>query len=111
MAIEITPDALRQIKVIKQNDFTLENHYFRVQISGKGCDGFTYDLGFDEEKKQDKILEIQGFKILMQPFVYKYCKDITIDYHFNPDSGAEGFSLVNHNQDEYKGKFFKEEMI
>lgn len=110
MKIIVTQSAFEQIQLMKENDFTLGEQEFRVQISGKGCDGFDYQMGFDKKKNDDK--EIRAYNdqliILMDPFTEFYTSEATIDYVFDHVNNCDGFSITNHKQHEHKGKFFKD---
>ncbi len=109
VSIEITPIALNQIKLILENDFTLETQSLRIQIGGKECDGFRYEVGFDKKKENDYEFKSHDLTIFMQPFTAFYCQQITIDYLSDGRNDIDGFLIKNHHQDEYQGKFFKED--
>ena len=109
--IEFTKSARAQLELILQNDYTLTEQVFRLQISGKGCHGFDYSIGFTEPQIDDMIYLVHGcaLKLSIDPFTAFYCKDGTIDYVLDHNSEAEGFSFENSNQKNYRGKFFKKE--
>jgi hypothetical protein len=48
---------------------------------------------------------------VLAPFPAFYCKTMIIDYFFYPeeDSESEGFILNNRRQQEFKGKFWRED--
>ncbi len=98
-----------QIKLIMENDFTLKGKYFRIIISGKGCHGFDYQVGFDHKKENDFIVLVKGLAVdvLMDPFSAYYLQNVTIDYVQDFEKDTEGFIVLNHNQDTYRGKFWK----
>ena len=105
--INFSNQAKEQLKLMLENDFSLEGSGFRLQISGKKCEGFLYEVGFDAKKVNDLVIEFPDFHFFMQPFTAKFCKNISIDYLFDPETGAEGFMVENHDQNKYQGKFFK----
>lgn len=114
--VELTEAAFEQIKLIKANDFTLEEHSFRLKIGGKGCDGFTYDTGFSRPDADDKVLDFinkDGIKLnlLIDKFTYFYSKEGLIDYILDPNINQDGFIFINKNENIYSGKFFKEETL
>lgn len=114
--VELTEAAFAQIILIKANDFTLDDHTFRLKIGGKGCDGFTYDTGFSESDADDKVLNFvnkDGIKLdlLVDKFTYFYSKEGLIDYVLDPNVNQDGFIFVNKNENIYSGKFFKEETL
>lgn len=101
--------ALLQLELMTKNDITLQGKYFRILISGKGCDGFTYSTGFTDKKADDLEVEVSGSSCqcsaIMDPFAAFYLQDATIDYVQTHDS--EGFVIKNHLQEKYSGKFWK----
>lgn len=111
----VTDSAVRQIQLMKDNDYTLEGLEFRIKIGGKGCEGFTYDTGFSEIHPDDLIIEKEfplinfKLKVLIDPFTAYYTQTATLDYLLDIQSNEEGFVLTNAAQGEHKGKFFKDE--
>lgn len=109
--IEITMSelAVKQLKNILRNDYTLEGLCFRLKIDGKECHGFTYALGFTSCEPDDLVLNIDGITVHMDPFTGFYCKQGKIEYLFDMESNQEGFYFENLNENSYRGKFFKKE--
>ena len=58
--IQISKEALSQIKLIKENDYTVEGLHFRISIDGKGCNGFDYALGFHQKNDDDQMCLYQN---------------------------------------------------
>ena len=110
--IDLTAAAFEQIKLILENDYTLEGLNFRLKIDGKGCDGFTYATGFSEKVEDDIELEFEhsgnSIKILLDSFALFYCKEGTLDFLLNVNESEDGFTFINNNEDKYHGKFFKD---
>lgn len=111
--IIITPSAAKQIKLISENDYTLEGQYLRIKISGKECDGFTYQIGFTHKEKDDHIIERNvdsyQYHLLMDRFTAFYTQESTLD--FIQDEKKEGFVIINHQQKNHRGKFYKNESL
>jgi iron-sulfur cluster insertion protein len=111
----VTDSAIRQIKVMQENDYTLEGLSFRIKIGGKGCEGFTYDTGFSELHGDDLVVRqsypLIGFEltILMDPFTAFYTQELTLDYLLDPSNNEEGFIVKNAADGQHRGKFFKDE--
>lgn len=110
--------ALSQYKLIVENDFTLKGKYLRVLISGKGCDGFTYSVGFTDWNHDDlkvPVRDHQGqllnetIEVLMDPFTAFYLQQVSIDYLQDFANNNEGFTVTNLNQKEFAGKFWRQE--
>lgn len=68
----------------------------RVQIVGGGCSGFQYHMGFENQSNGgDEILEMNGFKVFVDPGSLMYLDGTTIDY-IEGLSGT-GFKFNNPN--------------
>lgn len=105
--IQVSESALMQIVLIKDNDHTLRGSYFRIAISGKGCDGFSYKTYFDTSKSDDFIISLKNnIDILLDPFTAFYLQHATLNYYFDPEENIEGFQVINLEQDKYKKKFW-----
>ncbi len=115
--LNLTPRALEQIQLILKNDYTVEGQFFRVQISGKGCSGFNYNVGFSDKSEDDVEIKIwvkeksQYFTLIMDAFTAFYFYQGTIDYQLDLESGEDGFVIMNTNEQKYFGKFFKDETL
>ncbi len=111
----LTDHAARQIKLIQENDYTLENMVFRLKIGGKGCGGFTYETGFSEPLTDDIIItrefDFATITIHIDPFTHYYCHAGVLDYLFDPDNNDDGFLFKNYNEHKHEGKFFKDESL
>lgn len=110
--IQFTDRAFLQLKTIIENDFTLAGRYFRILISGKGCDGFTYSAGFTDLHIDDfevKVMNIETdneLHIIIDPFAAFYLQNATVDFIQDFITDTEGFVIVNHAQEDYHNKFF-----
>lgn len=111
--IMFTERALSQLKLIIDNDFTLAGKYFRILVSGKGCEGFTYAAGFTDLFEEDFQVKIansnEDINIVIDPFAAFYLQEASVDFIQDFDQDAEGFVIVNHAQSEFKGKFWRDE--
>ena len=107
--ISFTDHALKQLGIIIENDFTLAGKYVRVLISGKGCDGFTYSIGFTDTDKDDFTIEItKNLQIIVDPFTAFYLGRTEIDYVEDYLNNNEGFVVKNMDQENFQGKFWRE---
>lgn len=113
--ISITEQALEQIILIIKNDFTVEGKVLRVTISGKECDGFNYDFGFDEKHSDDILEEFNykdtPFQLARDPFTAHYFQNGEIDYKLDLENNVDGFVVTNFDQGKFQGKFFKDESL
>jgi Fe-S cluster assembly iron-binding protein IscA len=110
--IQFTDRAFLQLKTIIENDFTLAGKYFRILISGKGCDGFTYSAGFTDLHIDDfevKVINIEAHDelyIIIDPFAAFYLQNASVDFIQDFVLDSEGFVVINHAQEDYHLKFF-----
>lgn len=105
--LTLTEEAKAQLKLMLLNDYTLEGKKFRIQISGKGCDGFTYSAGFTPPHQDDFKILVDDMEILVDLFSAFYLQETLVDYVFDFENGTEGFVISNQNQELYHGKFWK----
>ena len=110
---KITQKAIDQIRLILKNDFTLTGKFLRIQITGKECDGFTYSVGFHNIHKDDYKVACpqlgENQFLIMDPFSSFYLQDCTLDFIQDYENDLEGFEVINHDQKEFQGKFWKKE--
>ena len=121
--IFFTPAAMSQAALIHAHDFTLSGKYFRIHITGKECDGFTYSTFFDQNLEEDFILTPQfaatqngpssfenivpSFKVVMDPFTAFYLQKAIVDFQIKPMTQEEGFFVNNLQQEDFEGKFWQ----
>ncbi len=109
--VYFTERAFDQLNLILENDFTLSGKYFRILISGKGCDGFTYSAGFTDIKEEDFQVKIENVDtdvvILLDPFAAFYLQESSVDFVQDLVNDVEGFVITNHLQKKYAGKFWR----
>jgi len=107
--VEISTNAASQIRLSKEHDPYHKNKEFRVHISGKGCDGFTYQTLFDFKKQDDVEINvlIYNIKVIMSPFTAYYCQNIKIDFIQDFELDTEGFEVINLDQENFTGKFWR----
>lgn len=104
--------ALSQFQLIVENDFTLAGKYLRLVVTGKGCDGFSYGVGFTNLNDDDFLItlnETQNLCVIMDPFTAFYLHDCFVDYQTDFENDQEGFTVTNKSQALYSGKFWKKD--
>jgi len=110
--VNFTERAIQELKLIMENDFTLAGKYFRLLISGKGCDGFTYSAGFTDFNQDDFLVQINNHEneqIVIDPFAAFYLNNVTVDFVQDPQKDLEGFIIINNQHKEFQGKFFNKD--
>lgn len=68
----------------------------RLRVVGGGCAGFSYDLYFEEKPNpNDKIFELHGVRLYVDPFSYQYLDGTEVDYVEGLQ--GSGFKFMNPN--------------
>ena len=93
--INISESAAEQIKAMLASEET-PNLFFRLGVKSGGCSGFSYGMGFDDDQNEtDKVLDVNGLKVVMDEESHKYLNGVEIDFK---DSGmGGGFTINNPN--------------
>ncbi len=78
--ITLTATALVQLTRLRTEQEVPEHYGLRVGVKGGGCSGFSYLLGFDEQKERDTVYDFDGVKILMDKAHSLYLIGMEIDW-------------------------------
>ena len=73
-----------------RNDLAL-----RVYVKPGGCSGFSYGMGLDEAKSNDQEFEVDGLKVIIDPFSAQYLEGAEIG--FKNEMMGGGFTITNPN--------------
>ena len=95
--ITVTEKAVSEIKRLQQRDANSAEAAIRVMVSGGGCSGMSYKLGFEfaDPKPTDKIIEKDGVKILIDQKSMLYLSGTELD--FSDGLTGTGFTFNNPN--------------
>ena len=94
--IVVTEKAKSEIKKIMEANKIPETYGLRVGVKGGGCSGLSYSLGFDTEARDgDKVLEIGGIRIFVDPKSLFYLSGTHLD--FTDGLNGRGFVFNNPN--------------
>ena len=94
--IIITQKAVSQIEEIRKKENLSSEFVLRIGVKGGGCSGFSYVLGFDNEKHpQDKILQSNGGTIYIDEKSLMYLAGTELD--FQDGLNGKGFVFSNPN--------------
>lgn len=93
--ISLTDGAVKELVRIRREQGVAEDHGLRVGVKGGGCSGFSYILGFDVQKENDEVYQINGVKVFMQKSHAIYLLGIEIDWEDGLNN--RGFSFNNPN--------------
>ncbi len=97
--IVLTKKAADEIKLVLEGKFSVNDRtkqVLRVGVSGGGCSGFQYSLGFDTETSADDVtLEQYGITVVVSKSHDLYLDGTELDYY----DGLEkrGFVFENPN--------------
>jgi iron-sulfur cluster assembly protein len=93
--ITVTPKAAEKVKEFMKQEGR-DDLYLRVYVSGGGCSGLSYGMGFEEKPDEDdSVIEEHGVKMLVDSYSSRHLKGTEIDY-IESLMGA-GFKINNPN--------------
>ncbi len=90
--ITLTKFAANKIKALLAEK---EESGIRAGVRGGGCSGFTYQLKFDNQKQDDRVIESNGVFLYVDPKSFLYLMGTEID--FVDQLNQSGFKFVNPN--------------
>ncbi len=94
-SITVTPKAAEKVKEFMKQEGR-DDLYLRVYVSGGGCAGLSYGMGFEEKPDEDDaVIEENGVKLLVDSYSSRHLKGTEIDY-IESLMGA-GFKINNPN--------------
>ena len=65
----------------------------RVRVVAGGCDGFSYELSFDDAQADDQVIEVDGFRVLVDPRSAPILAGSTLE--FNDSLVGGGLKVYN----------------
>jgi iron-sulfur cluster assembly protein len=91
---KVSKKALQTITSIRQTNQVPEDFFVRIGTRSGGCSGMSYLLGFDQDMNEnDRLLEHNGAKFLVDDVSLFYLMGITLDYV--DDAMGSGFVFDN----------------
>ena len=77
--LNISENAIKKIKSVSIKD--KNNKFFRISVTGGGCQGFSYKFNFENEKsKDDNVYDFSDVKILIDKTSLTYLDGSKLDY-------------------------------
>ena len=95
MALMLTEKAAGEVKRIMQEQKLDDSAVLRVGVTGGGCSGFSYSLGFDKsyDESIDSKYEMHGVPVVVDKKSTLYLDGTTVDFH----DGLEKRGFVFNN--------------
>ena len=93
--ITFTPSALQEIKMLVYEKEIGSGRGLRVGVSGGGCSGLSYILGFDDIQPDDDIFMVDEVRILLNKKHALYLLGMQVDYERGLNN--RGFVFSNPN--------------
>ena len=97
MSVNLTERAATEVKRILDEQKLGDNALLRVGVTGGGCSGFSYSLGFDKafDEKTDSKYDFHGVDVVVDKKSALYLDGTTVDFF----DGLEkrGFTFDNPN--------------
>jgi iron-sulfur cluster assembly protein len=93
--VRITEKAKAEIRTIFERDKKGHEVGLRLGVIGGGCSGLSYQMEFSERRRDDSVIDCNGFTVLLDPKSTIYLKGITLD--FQDGLQGKGFIFGNPN--------------
>jgi iron-sulfur cluster assembly accessory protein len=93
--INVTENAVRQLKSLLAETAESSGKGLRVQIGKGGCSGLQYEMTLDAQRPGDAVVERDGVEFFVDAESAPYLQDATLDFHEGLSS--VGFQIVNPN--------------
>jgi len=90
--IMLSESAARRIQEL-QRETGGPGKLLRLFIEAGGCSGLEYGMSFDEAKADDRQMESQGVRFLVDPTTLEYIDGSTV--HFDDGLHGKGFEVRN----------------
>ena len=93
--VTMTESAASKIKELAAPEPEGDANIFRIAVTGGGCSGFQYELGFRGPQDGDNEIEMHGVRVAIDPFSAPYLVGSQID--FVHALMGTGFAIDNPN--------------
>jgi len=91
--IKLSEGCKKRLKELKET-----NKYLRITVDSGGCSGFEYKFSLDKINEDDKIIEEDNCKVLIDLETEEFIKGATIDYY--EELIRSGFRILNNPNSE-----------
>ena len=90
--LTVTEKAARRAKAVAEREGK-PDACLRVRVVAGGCDGFSYDLSFDDPAEGDDVIEVGGFRVVVDPRSAPILAGSTLE--FNDSLVGGGLKVYN----------------
>lgn len=92
LKLTVTPEAAAKLKEALAAQ-TREDLALRVYVKPGGCSGFSYGMGLDASKPGDQHMDVDGLKVVVDPFSAQYLDGAEVG--FKNELMGGGFTISN----------------
>ncbi len=78
--ITVTPNAIAELRSIKERKNTPDANGLRVLVQKGGCAGMQYGMKFDAPADGDEILDDDGVRVMVDPQSLVFLEGCVLDY-------------------------------
>jgi iron-sulfur cluster assembly protein len=90
--LTVTEKAARRARAVAEREGRADA-CLRVRVVAGGCDGFSYELSFDDPRDDDQVIEVEGFRVLVDPRSAPILEGSTLE--FNDSLVGGGLKVFN----------------
>ncbi|MDR7438276.1 MAG: iron-sulfur cluster assembly accessory protein [Armatimonadota bacterium] len=91
--ITITPSAASKLQELVEQSGAVDV-YLRLFVTQGGCEGFSYGMALDTERREDDfVFEQHGIRLVVDPLTLRLMRGSCIEYRHTPM--GEGFAVYN----------------
>ena len=105
IGISLTPAAVAKARTLRHSRPDWLDLSLRVYLGGKGCDGFTYGVTFDQPTPADVHFPQDEVDVVVDPDTLEFIAGATVDWV--DDERGQGFLVENPRHRAFRGKFYK----
>ena len=97
MSVRLTEKAAQEVLRVKESQSFSDETFLRIGVTGGGCSGFSYSLGFDDQfdEAKDSRYEFHGVKVVVDKKSALFLDGTTVDWY--DGLGKRGFTFDNPN--------------
>jgi iron-sulfur cluster assembly accessory protein len=78
--LTVTPKAARKGRALAEKEGR-PDAALRLRVVAGGCSGFSYELSFDEPTPEDHVVEVEGFRVLVDPRSAPIVRGSTLEFN------------------------------